>query len=178
MKLTQARLKTLFDYNPDTGLFTRIVDKGSRKAGEIAGGKNGNGYLDICVDGKKYKTHRLVFLYMEGYLPENDVDHINRDRADNRWCNLREVSARCNARNVGLSKRNKSGVIGVCWDKTKNKWRVDIKGDKGKERLGRFENFEHAVKARWEAEVKHNFPNCNSTSTAYLYLNNVSINVV
>lgn len=86
--ITQQRLKELFEYTPDTGLFIRKIRVGNQIAGNIAGSLKKDGYVYIKIDSKPYKAHRLAFLYMEGYMPE-EVDHINRDCSDNRWCNLR-----------------------------------------------------------------------------------------
>jgi len=174
-KLTQKRLKELLHYEPEIGIFTRLTTVSNYKAkkGDIAGCINKrDGYKRIVIDSKSYKSARLAWLYVEGYFPENDVDHKNRIRHDDRWENLRHVSRQCNIRNCGISKRNKSGIIGVDWDKDRRKWRSQINIFGKIFNLGRFKNKVDAVRARWRAEVKHGFPNCNSTSTAYLYLNN------
>ena len=73
---------------------------------------------------------------MEGYLPENDVDHINRIRDDNRWCNLRHVSRVCNIRNRDKFKNNTSGVTGVSWFDSRGTWRVRIAVDRKQMGLG------------------------------------------
>ncbi len=169
-KLTQEELKRILDYNPDNGLFTWKVGNNRRvKIGDIAG-TNSNGYITIAINNKQYKAHRLAWLYMEGYLPENKVDHINRVKDDNRWVNLRIVSDQCSVRNRGEFKNNKSGVTGVCWGKNANKWYSQIKVNYKLIYLGYFENINDAVLTRWNAEVKYNFSNCNSTSSAYNYL--------
>ena len=124
----------------------------------------------IGIGYKMYQISRLAFLYMEGYFPENDVDHINRISTDNRWNNLREVSPQCNSRNCNLSKKNKSKVTGVLWIKRDKKWLADIKINYKKIYIGYFKKKKDAVKARWEAEIKNNWPNCNSNSSAYLWL--------
>ena len=123
--LTQERLKELLDYNPDTGVFTRRVSVQGCKAGDIAGCLNGKGYRRISVDSKVYVASRLAFLYMGGYLPEYDVDHINRIRDDNKWSNLRHVSRQCNMRNGSRRSTNTSGITGVCWCKQYKKWWVE-----------------------------------------------------
>jgi hypothetical protein len=169
--LTQDRLKELLHYCPETGVFTWIKTNGSRgKKGNIAGSINPIGYLDIGVDSKVYKAHRLAFLYVEGYFPEYGLDHINRNKSDNRWSNLRQVSQTCNMRNVKKRKNNTSGVVGVCWDSARCLWKSQIHINYKNMRLGTYESFEEAVKARWNAEKKYNFPNCNSTSSAFTYL--------
>ena len=137
---------------------------------DAAGAIDKKGYIVIMINGKNYFAHRLVFLYMEGYLPENDVDHINRIRNDNRWCNLREVSRSCNMKNINIRKDNASGITGVSWDKRRKKWIARIANNKKEIFIGYFENLSNAVKARFEAEVKYSFQNCNNASTAYKYL--------
>jgi len=169
--ITQDRLKELLHYNPETGIFTRNLFLSNRtRCGGMAGTAHSAGYITISVDNKKYFTHRLAFLYMEGYIPENQVDHINRIRDDNRWINLREVSHSCNMRNASVGKNNTSGVTGVSWDKASNKWRAIIRVLGINKHLGIFESFNDAVTARWNGEVKYGYPNCNTTSSAYEYL--------
>lgn len=170
MKLTQEKLKELLDYDPATGIFINKIDRGkTAKKGNVSGYVDLKGYLIITITLKRYKAHRLAFLYMEGYLPENQVDHIDRNKLNNKWDNLREVSQSCNMRNCNIAKNNKSGITGIYWDKRSNKWRSRITNPK-RIHLGLFDNLIDAVKARWEGEVKHGYPNCNTTSSAYMYL--------
>lgn len=169
-KLTQEKLKELLYYDFETGIFTWKVDRGgSAKKGSVAGCLKNN-YWHIAVNDKRYLAHRLAFLYMEGYMPENGIDHIDRNPKNNAWNNLREVSHSCNMRNCSLFKNNKSGITGVVWEKSTKKWRSNISIPKKNINLGRYDNLADAVKARWNAEIKYNFPNCNTTSSAYLYL--------
>jgi len=175
LSLTQGRLKELLHYNPETGIFTWVKGRvksrgGNAKKGKVAGTAHSAGYIQIAIDKKLYLAHRLAFLYVDGYIPENNVDHINRIRDDNRWCNLREVSQSCNLRNASIRIANTSGVTGVSWDKEKNKWRAAIRASGSNKYLGYFESFDDAVRARWEAEIKYGYPNCNSSSSAYEYL--------
>ncbi len=88
IRLTQERLKEVLSYNPETGIFTR--NPGIRGGEKV--GTNSHGYVSIMVDGYLYQAHRLAWLYMEGYMPEQEIDHISRKRDDNRWCNLRVVN--------------------------------------------------------------------------------------
>lgn len=171
-KLTQSKLKEILSYNPCTGIFTWKEHRGRVSKGEVAGCKEHHGYIVILIDKASYKAHRLAFLYMEGYTPENQVDHIDRDRSNNKWDNLRHVSVQCNVRNSGVKINNKSGVTGVTLDKKGMKW-ISFIGLNGKTiRIGRFEKFKDAVRSRWEAEKQYNFPGCNTTSSAYEYLKN------
>ncbi len=111
MDLTREKLMSMFHYSPSTGLFTRM--DGSRLMnkkhfGKVAGHLRKNGYVAIKVLGKAYPAHRLAYLYMEGYMPEQ-VDHKNRIRADNTWDNLRAADALINARNHKMQSNNTSG---------------------------------------------------------------------
>jgi hypothetical protein len=90
-RLTAARLRQLLNYDPDTGLFTWRIRPTNRVAlGQVAGVVNGDGYRRIRLDGKDHFANRLAFLFVEGKHPTGQVRHINSDRADNRWANLRQ----------------------------------------------------------------------------------------
>lgn len=161
-ELSQKRLKELLDYDPSTGIFTNRVDRGNRaKAGATSGTlskarASGKPYLAVMLEGKKYYLHRLAYLYMVGKYPKQ-VDHINGNGLDNSWGNLRDVCNQGNQRNRKKSKNNSSGVTGVYWCKQRKKWEAQIMVDKKCVHLGRYTDFDEAVKARKDAEAKHNF---------------------
>lgn len=170
-KLTQKRLKELLHYDPETGIFTwRKYRSYNAPTGSVAGTHNSNGYIVICIDRSREFAHRLVWLYMHGYIPECTIDHINRDRLDNRLENLREATRQCNARNIGLQQNNTSGIKGVTWDKSRIKWVAFIKVSGKHIPLGRYADKSDAAMRRWEAEKEHGFPGCCCDSTAYRYL--------
>lgn len=123
-ELTRARLKELLHYDPETGHFMRRVTVSNAVAGSRAGAIGNRGYVRIRIDDKEHLAHRLAFLYMTGEWPPKDVDHINRDRADNRWENLRHATRQENLRNVGLHRSNTSGHRGVTWNKRRGKWQA------------------------------------------------------
>lgn len=169
-KITYDRLHEVLNYDPKTGIFRRRFGSRGAKKNSIAGSIGTDGYITIMIDYKWHKASRLAFLYMEGYMPEFDIDHINRIRSDNKWFNLRHVSRSCNNRNKCISKNNTSGVTGVSFNKKSNKWRSYIKISKKDFNLGLYNTILEAAKARWEAEKKYNWPNCNTTSSAFLYI--------
>lgn len=105
------------------------------------------GYIEIGLLGRLYRAHRLAFVYMTGEEPFHNVDHINGNRADNRWKNLRVCNQSQNMGNVGLRKNNTSGHPGVVFDKERGKWRAQIRIGGKKTNLGRFDDFEDAVEA-------------------------------
>lgn len=160
--ITQEFIKELLDYNPDTGIFTWAKSKGTAKKGKESGWKatpNGKSYRVIMINGRGYFSHRLAWLYSYGSFPVNDIDHINGNGLDNRLINLRDVTESENLRNVRLSSRNKSGVIGVSWDKLVSKWRADIRIDGKKKFLGFFDDLEDAARVRKDAEIQNGYHN-------------------
>lgn len=169
--LTQDFIKSILKYDPQTGVFSWRTDRGSAKKGDVAGTKHHpHGYVYIRVNKKNYKAARLVWLYMEGYFPEYCVDHIDRNRSNDKWTNLRHVTQSCNLKNTSKRSSNTSGIVGVNWDKAKRKWHAQITVDYKNLWIGRFSQKIDAARARWEAEKKYNFPECCSKSSAYLYL--------
>ena len=158
------RLKEILDYNPETGLFTwKEKRKWSKEVGSVAGSVNTNSitgrkYIYIHTLGRQWKAHRLVFMFMTGKEASGFVDHINGDGTDNRWSNLRDTDNKTNSRNARRRKEALgSGVMGVRWHKKANKWVAGIH-HKGKNvHLGLFVDFDEAVKARKEAEIKYRY---------------------
>jgi len=121
---TLERFRALLDCDPATGTFTWLVTRGGKAiAGSIAGSPNSRGYLRIRIDGRGYRAHRLVWLYVHGKWPAGEIDHINGVKDDNRLANLREATRAENNRNVGLSAANKTGVKGVCFVMDSGKYR-------------------------------------------------------
>lgn len=150
--ITQKELKKLLHYDPETGVFTWLCDRSDKvKAGDIAGGSNlSNGYKRLCVNYKIYLQHRLAFLYMEGEMPKNLVDHINGNRSDNRWCNLRHADNFGNAQNSAIRRDNTSGHAGIWKPKNRNKWVVQIRN----KHVGYCNSFEEAKKMYQQHAVK------------------------
>jgi hypothetical protein len=84
-KLTQEKLKEALHYDPVTGIFTWIRNRIGHKAGTQAGYLNPAGYRSICINYRSYQASHLANLYMEGYLPEYEMDHRNRVRWGDSW---------------------------------------------------------------------------------------------
>jgi len=157
-ELTQERLKELLDYDPDTGLFVwKVRRSGMAEAGSVAGNTNSTDYRRISCDYNSYLSHRLAFLFMEGSFPPALVDHINHDKADNRWANLRHVTKVENNRHNAMQTNNISGVTGVCWHKQNKKWRAFIHPDGKAIHLGSTSDKDEAIRWRKAAEVKYGF---------------------
>lgn len=156
-ELTQARFKSLVSYDINTGEFRWKCFQGAGKSGSVAGCVKNRGYMCIGIDNKVYQAHRLAFLYMTGSFPEHFCDHINGDKTDNRWVNLRAVSRVDNARNQRIPNTNTSGVIGVSWDKRKLMWRAQITILKKIKHIGYFHSLDEASCARSAAQKSYGF---------------------
>ena len=168
--LDQSYLKSLIDYNPETGILTwkernpetfksgayssaRICNMwNSLHAGKAATAKRQNGYITICVDYKGYLAHRLAWYWMTGELPEY-IDHINMNKSDNRWCNLRISNKSTNGMNRGAPANNTSGAKGIY--SQAGKWRVRIRVGNKFQHFGYFDDFEDARIARDRAIAEH-----------------------
>lgn len=119
MELTQAQLQNILDYDPATGIFR------NKTTGKIFLQEDERGYIRIKINGKRFRAHRLAFLFMCGEFPRN-IDHINGIGSDNRWENLRECSQAENCRNRKVGIDTVSGIKNVIWDATTKRWKVVI----------------------------------------------------
>lgn len=142
--LTLEYLKQELIYKPESGLFYWRVRRKGRRMCDPAGTLQNFGYIVIMLDGVRYVAQQLVWLYVTGKWPECELDHIDQDRSNNRFENLREATRSQNATNQKIREDNSSGHTGVCWDKQKLKWKVQI-SVKGQKRLQKhFIDFETA----------------------------------
>ncbi|WP_376956428.1 HNH endonuclease signature motif containing protein (plasmid) [Azospirillum sp. A26] len=154
-ELTQARLRELLHYDPETGVFTWLVRRQGIRADRAAGCVSSPGYILIGVDGRLCRAHRLAWLYMTGEWPAAEIDHINRARGDNRWNNLRLATGSQNQGNRSVNSDNKSGVKGVSWSQKRGMWKAQI-GAAGKRRcLGYFPDCAVAAAAYAAAAAEH-----------------------
>lgn len=157
MILQADRLRELLHYDPDTGIFRWLVASANRiKINSVAGTKSSKGYLRIQIDRKIYPAHRLAWVYVYGAWPKGFIDHINRDRADNRLCNLRDATASENMRNCGVRKNNTSGYKGVSYWAHKKLWAAQIRLNNKNTLLGMFDTPEAAAAAYKTAAITHN----------------------
>lgn len=126
MNISAARLREVLLYDPESGKFFWRSRKGRCRAGQEAGQERRNGYKSIRVDGVLYLAHRLAWLYQTGNWPTEQIDHINLQKGDNRWENLREATR---SQNLANSRpRAKSGIKGVIWLKREKKWQAHLCG--------------------------------------------------
>ena len=113
--------------------------------------KLAHGYSAVHINGKEIAVHR----YLIDANPEDVVDHINRNKRDNRICNLRAVDKSINAFNCGLRATNTSGKTGVWVRKDTNKWSAEMKKNGKRITLGSFKTKEEAISAREKGEMKY-----------------------
>lgn len=141
------RLKQVFDYSPETGVFT-WKEKTNRRivVGSKAGSKHAAGYTVLCLDGVNVLAHRAAFAIVHGYWPEI-VDHINRDPTDDRACNLRAADKSLNAQNQDTSKTRGGFARGVSREKASGKFRASIAVLGKTKFLGRFKSVDAAHQA-------------------------------
>ena len=159
---TQDYLLELFLYDENNG---NLIWKNRKNklpvwnkswAGKVAGSVSNSGYINVGIDGKLYRAHRIIWKMVNGNDPES-IDHINGDVSDNRISNLRDVSHKENHKNRFIYKTNKSGTTGVVFNSRINKWVARIGVDGDYIYLGIFKEYKDAVKARLDAESRYRF---------------------
>jgi hypothetical protein len=161
--ITRDRLNHLLTYDPETGNFTFLPRADCEFAtpraaaifrakceGKVAGWRHSAGYISIKIDGAEYLAHRLAWLWHTGQLPDDEIDHINGNRADNRLANLREVTKLENSHNQSLRVTNTSGTNGVF--PSRGRWRAEIVTEGKSVYLGEFRTQAEGVAARRGAE--------------------------
>lgn len=155
-KLTAERVRFLFNYNPVTGEMTwRNPTSHNIHVGErVAETPFPNGCRYVAVDRERHLLHRVAWLFVHGSLPDENIKAKNGNYADIRIANLEPQSFADTIRNAKTRSTNTSGVKGVSWDKTKNKWQATITQDYKQVHLGRYDTFEEAVTARKKAEAE------------------------
>lgn len=166
--LTHSDLVGIVEYNPETGIFTwrhrgHDICSCSRSreawngnfAGKQAGSIGANGYMYTTFFNKhKVLLHSLAWFYMKKIWPDKYIDHINGDRIDNRFNNLREATASQNAANAKIRTDNKSGHKNVFWNSQKQMWHVRLVAEKRPIHIGFFSDIDVAADAAKKARIK------------------------
>lgn len=152
----KTQCKEKLSYNRKTGLFTWLAN-GTRgvKKGDVAGYKMQDGYVRLSVGGKTMLAHRVAWMFVHGDFPVGHLDHINRDKADNRISNLRDATSQQNAQNRNKSIRNTSGYKGVVWHKRDKRWQTSITVEGTRLHLGLHDTAEKAYAAYVKASKKY-----------------------
>jgi hypothetical protein len=147
-------LHSILEYNSDTGEWRWRVPRRGTHTGQIAGYINkGDGRRRIRIDYVAYLSSNLAWLYMTGEWPRFEIDHIDRNRANDRWNNFRLVTRFQQMMNKTVSKLNTSGVTGVL--RCNNRWFATIRVNGKRIFLGSFLYYGDAVAARKKAEIEY-----------------------
>lgn len=154
-ELSANTLRDLYDYDPLTGVFVSKVGRRGIAKGVPAGHVGSHGYNVIQVMWRPYQAHRLAWLYMTGEWPSHFIDHIDGDRANNAWANLRPATYADNNANSALSRRNTSGQRGVCFVANDGLWRAQLNRNGKIAYRGWFRSFDEAKAAYLEASRIH-----------------------
>lgn len=127
MTVTKTLLYDLFKY--EDGILYRKIGRRNKYTWKPTGSLDKGGYLTTGLNGKVYKTHRLIFLMHHNYLPEF-IDHIDGNRTNNNIDNLRAATKSQNARNHKVYVTSKSKYSGVTYNARAQKWaaRAQLKG--------------------------------------------------
>lgn len=166
MMPSKKYLEECFYYNKDTGdliwkvrpvhHFDREKDSRMFKnlfSGKIAGSKNLLGGLTVRINGKQQWCHRVIYKMMTGKDPDKFIDHIDRNRFNNKWDNLRQADRSKNGANRTINKNNTHGLKGVSFWQGKYKAQIGVNGKKI--HLGSFETKEAAHEAYCIAAKAH-----------------------
>lgn len=156
----KAIIESHLRYDPETGEFWWKQARKGRSIGKPAGSRYPIGYIYIKLKEAGESgilAHRVAWLLTYGEWPEEEIDHINGDRADNRIRNLRSVTRRGNSLNRKRNSNNSSGVCGVSFHKHSRRWAACIIINGKNVWLGRFKTIDEAVAVRKAAEREHGF---------------------
>jgi hypothetical protein len=147
-------LKDLLSYDPTTGLFTWKKSNSTKPVvGTIAGTRHPHGYIRINIKRKMYYAHRLAWLYVHGAFPTHEIDHVDRDPANNRIDNLRLATHPQNASNAPKRRTNRSGLKGVCH--VRGRWIATISSNGRQMHIGMFDTAAEAHSAYLAAAKKY-----------------------
>lgn len=142
--ISKQHLNELFEYK-DGVLYWKVARSNRLKIGQKAGATATDKRERICLNGKLLLTHRIIFAMHHDYWPKY-IDHIDCDRSNNKIENLREITVAKNQWNTKIKSNNTSGIKGVSYDSTRNKWIALVIANKKKYFLGRFDTIAEAEK--------------------------------
>lgn len=146
-------LRRVLSYDPDTGELRWLAKVSKRNIVGKPAGYTGN-YVFIRLYGILYRAHRLAWAIYYGQWPEEDIDHIDRNKLNNRIKNLRLVSDSENLFNTNVRPDNTSGHKGVSWSERDQVWRAYISNGSGKQvHLGVYKSKDEAIFARKREEI-------------------------
>lgn len=153
--LSHKHVKECFHYEPSSGKLTWKISKARCvKIGQEAGWMRSDGYRQVEVDGTKFLVHRLIYFFIEGKFPPKEIDHIDGNKSNNRWNNIRACSRSENMSNAGPRRNNKLGIRGVYYDPKRRRYITRIRKGCTKKYIGSFKTKEEAARAYQEEQSK------------------------
>jgi hypothetical protein len=156
MKISTPIFHELFSYDSKTGNILQQKKRPKVKVGEIAGSITPQGYRYIQAKGRKYPAHHLVWYFETGSFPSLFIDHIDGNKLNNHFLNLREVTTKQNNEHRGKQKNNSSGYKGVTFNKRLNKFIAQIQHNSKQLHIGTFDTALEASQA-YEEKAKSLF---------------------
>lgn len=153
--ISHSRVIELVSYDPESGRFIWVKTGRHTKAGAEAGSMSSNGYRRVNLERIEFLAHRLAWFWMTKEWPKAEIDHINGDKADNRWVNLREANRSQNKANTRSWLNSASGMKGVHRHPGTRKWRASIQVNGKTLHLGYFEDASEAKEAYERAAIHH-----------------------
>ena len=141
-------------YDPIAGSFTWAKAGKGIVVGKQAGYVDAEGYRSIRIGYKHVRAARLAWFLVYGVWPDGEIDHINRDRLDNRLVNLRVVSRAENAQNISAHRDSSTGLQGIAWNKQHKRWQAKLMANKVRHHLGYFSTPEAAHAAYLDAKSR------------------------
>lgn len=152
--LTAQRARELLSYDSDTGVLHRLTSTGGCLHSSIAGSPQKDGRIQLYLDNKNHKAHRVIWLIVTGEWPKYDIDHIDGNPANNTWSNLRDIPHKINLQNrIKAAKGSAIPFLGVI--KNKNRFGSQIKINGKKVWLGTFDTPEEAHQVYLDAKRKY-----------------------
>jgi len=148
--LTSDQLKEVIHYDLESGIFRwRVNVSSTGRAGNITGAKTKAGYIVIRLNRRLYLAHRLAWLYVNGEFPPNLIDHIDLNKSNNRWANLRLCTKSGNSQNrvKAQSNNKKSGLLGIYYSAANRQWGAKIVVNKKQHHGGFYDTPEAAHNA-------------------------------
>jgi hypothetical protein len=143
--INQNYLNHLFEYKNGELFWKNPILRSKMKPGDRAGTLKKDGRLAITIHSKIFSVHRLIFLMHHNWLPK-EIDHIDCNPTNNNIENLRPATRSENSSNRGLMANNTSGIKGVTWHRTSNKWEASCQVNKKRVKIGYFEELSEAEK--------------------------------